>query len=64
MITEQDLAEFKQITLEEYGVVISNEKAVEELTALVNMVQSITQPQGNSLISKDAVDLNIQKEQS
>lgn len=64
MITEQDITEYKQITLEEYGVNITNDKAIEELTTLVNMIRSIAQPQGTSLISKDAVDLNIQKEQS
>lgn len=56
MITEKDISEYRQIILEEYGVDISNEKAVEELTSLVNMIRSITQLRENYLIPRHSVD--------
>lgn len=63
MISNEGLEEFKQIYQEEFGVLLTNEEALEKALPVLNLVKTLVQPQGDSLIKKDSVDESKKKVQ-
>lgn len=60
MITPEGLEEFKQIYQEEFGVLLTNEEALEKALPVLNLVKTLIQPQRN-FTGKDPVDEQVTK---
>ncbi len=53
MISEDGLEEFKQIYQEEFGVLLTNEEALEKALPVLNLVKTLTEPVRNLSIDLD-----------
>lgn len=56
MISNEGLKEFINIYQEEFGVLLTNEEALEKALPILNLVKTLIQPQSSILIKKDSVD--------
>ena len=57
MISSEALTEFKQIVLEDYGLELTDEQALADATALLEVIRILVSDFNNSsLISKDPIE--------
>lgn len=59
MISNEGLEEFKQIYLEEFGIQLSNEEALEKAIPVLNLVKSLIEPVKNLSIDADKKEVSL-----
>lgn len=59
MISNESLEEFKQIYLEEFGVQLSNEEALEKALPVLNLVKTLIEPVRNLSIDADKKEMSL-----
>lgn len=59
MISNEGLEEFKQIYQKEFGVLLTNEEALEKALPVLNLVKTLIEPVRNLSIDADKKEMSL-----